>query len=284
MNIISIQSSVAYGHVGNSAAVFPLQRMGNEVWPINTVQFSNHTGYGAWRGDIFSAEHILDVVHGIEDRGVLPQCDAVLSGYLGGAATGSAILAIAERVRAANPEALYCCDPVMGDVGRGVFVHADIPELISSRIVPAADIMTPNHFELELLTGKTIHTMDDAIAAANALRARGPSIVVLTSLMRKDRPKRSIETMAVTPQGAWVVRTPLLTIDPPASGTGDVIAALFLGRYLQSHDPAAALSDATSALYGILHLTMMGKHRELQLIAAQQEIITPTYHFSAESV
>ncbi len=284
MNIISIQSSVALGHAGNSAAVFPLQRMGNEVWPIYTVQFSNHTGYGAWRGEVFSADHIRDVALGIEERGAFPLCDAVLSGYLGDASTGEAILAIAERVRTANPKAVYCCDPVMGDVGRGVYVRPGIPEFIAARVIPAADIMTPNHFELELLTGQTIRTLDEAVVAANTLRAKGPSIVMLTSLLREDRPENTVETMVVSPQGAWVVRTPYLPMDPPVTGTGDVIAALFLGRFLKSHDPAASVSFAVSALYGMLSVTAEGNHRELQLVSAQDEIITPTYHFSAESV
>ncbi len=284
MNIISIQSSVALGHAGNSAAVFPLQRLGNEVWPIYTVQFSNHTGYGVWRGEVFSADHIRDVALGIEERGAFPQCDAVLSGYLGDASTGEVILSVAERVRAANPKALYCCDPVMGDVGRGVYVRPGIPEFIAAKVVPVADIMTPNHFELELLTGMTVRTLSDAIVAANALRAKGPSIVIVTSLLCEKRPEGTVETLAVTPQGAWTVRTPFLNIAPPVTGTGDVIAALFLGRFLQSKDPAIALSGAVSALYGMLCVTAEGNHRELQLIKAQQEIITPTYHFSAESV
>ena len=148
MNILSIQSHVAYGHVGNAAAVFPLQRMGHEVWPIHTVQFSNHTGYGAWRGQVFDAGLIADCVLGLEERGALARCDGVLSGYMGSADTGVAILDAVARVRAAHPSALYCCDPVMGDVGRGMFVRPGIPEFLRDRVVPMADVATPNHFEL----------------------------------------------------------------------------------------------------------------------------------------
>ena len=170
MNILSIQSWVSYGHVGNASATFPLQRMGAEVWAINTVQFSNHTGYGSWTGEVFTGAQIGALVDGIAARGVLPRCDAVLSGYLGDPTVGEAILTAAVRVRAANPAALWCCDPVIGDVGRGVYVRPMIPEFLRDRAVPLADILTPNQFELEWLTGRTVTTLDSARAAVAALR------------------------------------------------------------------------------------------------------------------
>jgi len=153
MNILSIQSHVAYGHVGNSAAVFPLQRMGVEVWPVHTVQFSNHPGYGAWRGRTLSAATIRLVVQGIEERGVLGECDGVISGYLGSSDTGEAVLESVGRVKGANPAARYCCDPVIGDVAQGVFVRRGIPEFIKERMLPIADVVTPNQFELEHIPG-----------------------------------------------------------------------------------------------------------------------------------
>src|SRR5256885_6628078 len=154
MNILSIQSHVAFGHGGNAAATFPLQRIGIEVWPSHTVQFSNHSGYGAWAGRVFEARLITELVDGIAQRGVLGQCDGVLSGYMGSAETGAAILDAVARVKAANPRASYCCDPVIGDVGRGVFVRPGVPEFMRDHAVPAADIVTPNQFELDHLTGR----------------------------------------------------------------------------------------------------------------------------------
>ena len=136
MKILSIQSSVAYGHVGNSAAVFPLQRLGHEVWPVLTVHFSNHTGYGAWRGPLLDPADVREVIAGIGDRGVLGECDAVLSGYQGDPAVGAVILDAVATVKAANPAAVYCCDPVMGDVGRGMFVRPGIPEFMRDTVVP----------------------------------------------------------------------------------------------------------------------------------------------------
>src|SRR5947207_162471 len=169
MNILSIQSHVAYGHVGNSAAVFPLQRLGCEAWPIHTVQFSNHPGYGASRGRIFDAAMINEVIDGIAERGVLGRCDGVLSGYVGAIDIGAAILDAVARVKAANPAARYCCDPVIGDIGRGVYVRADVPEFMRECALPAADIVTPNQFELDLLSGTATATLAGALSAVEGL-------------------------------------------------------------------------------------------------------------------
>lgn len=287
-NILSIQSWVSYGHVGNAAAVFPLQRLGFEVWAIHTVQFSNHTGYGAWTGAVFPPEQVAELLTGIEARGVLPECAAVLSGYLGSEGTVGAVVEAVRRVRSANPEALYCCDPVMGDVGRGVFVRPELPDLIRTQAVPEADIITPNQFELELLTGRAVESLEDALAAARKLRGQlrdgGPRLVVVTSLVREDAPRDVIETLAVTGEGAWLCRTPLLPLDPPRNGTGDALAALFLGHYLQSGDAGEALSLSMSALYGVLALTHRLGTREIQLVAAQDEYARPSQVFGAARV
>ncbi|MCD0171598.1 pyridoxal kinase PdxY [Deinococcus sp. 23YEL01] len=287
-NILSIQSWVSFGHVGNAAAVFPLQRLGFEVWAIHTVQFSNHTGYGAWTGAVFPPEAVADLIDGIEARGVLPECGAVLSGYMGSEGTVAAVVDAVRRVRTANPESLYACDPVMGDVGRGVFVRPELPDLIAAQAIPEADIVTPNQFELELLTGVTVDTLEHALEAARALRERmragGPRVVLLTSLVRSGAPENSIETLAVTDDGAWLCRTPLLPLDPPRNGTGDAIAALFLGHYLKSGQAAQALSLSMSALFGLLSRTHAAGTREIQLVAAQDEFVKPARLFEAQQV
>src|SRR3954466_15490412 len=161
--ILSLQSSVAYGHVGNSAAVSPRQRLGHEVWPVLTVHFSNHTGYGAWRGPLLAPTDVAEVIAGIADRGVLGSADAVLSGYQGDPAMGAVILDAVDRVKAANPDAVYCCDPVMGDVGRGLFVGDDVAQYMRDVILPRADIITPNHFELDLLAGRTTASLTEVL-------------------------------------------------------------------------------------------------------------------------
>lgn len=280
MNILSIQSHVAYGHVGNASAAFPLQRLGHEVWTVNTVQFSNHTGYGAWRGPVFPPETIREVVAGVEERGVMGTCDGVLSGYMGEAAIGEAILDAAARVKAANPSALYCCDPVIGDVGRGVFVRPGVPEFMRDRAVPASDVATPNQFELALLTGREIATLADAKAAIEALRATGPKVLLLTSLQIDETPEDSIEMLAVDGEGAWRLRTPLLPIS--VNGAGDATAALFFAHLLETRSAAEALKKAASSIYGVLKATAEAGSREILTVAAQEEFVAPSRVFEPE--
>jgi pyridoxine kinase len=282
MTILSIQSSVAYGHVGNSAAVFPLQRIGVEVWPVNTVHFSNHTGYGAWRGMVFPAETVADVVQGIEERGVLPECDGVLSGYMGDASLGEVILDAFARVKQANPEAVYCCDPVMGDVGRGFFVRPGIPEFMRDRAVPAATLITPNQFELEYLANRQASTMESALASVDQVMAGGPRVVLVTSLRRRDAGNDRIEMLAVDANGAFVVETPLLPVS--VNGAGDMTAALFFAHWRQSESIQIALELTTAAVFAVLEATADAEAREIQLISAQELIANPVRRFSAVQV
>ena len=281
MNILSIQSWVAYGHVGNASAIFPLQRLGAEVWGVHTVQFSNHTGYGAWRGQVFEAALVRDCVQGIAERGVLPRCDAVLSGYMGDPAIGEAILDAVGQVKAANPDALYCCDPVIGDIGRGVFVRPGIPEFMRDRALRLADIATPNRFELEWLTGLSVRDLDGAKAAMAALQAMGPRCVLLTSC---DVGGAAGEIAMLAAEGGRVFRvaTPLLPVN--VNGAGDAIAALFLFHRRRSGDAATALSAAASSVFGLLRRTLEAGSREILTVAAQEEFVAPSRVFAAEAV
>lgn len=284
MSILSIQSHVAFGHVGNAAAVLPLQLMGHEVWPIHTVQFSNHTGYGDWTGQVFDAAIIGELLRGIAARGVLPSCRAVLSGYMGSAATIREVAEAVATVRAANPAAIYCCDPVMGDVGRGVFVQPGIPDLMIGTAVPLADIVTPNQFELEMITGHRIGSLAEAIAAARAVIALGPKVVVVTSLVTPEAPADEIRVLAVTPEAAWTVTTPLLDFPVPLNGAGDALAALFLGHTLTGKDVPAALSATVSGLFQLFTETHAAGTRELQLVATGARMLAPARVFSAAPV
>ena len=280
MNLLSIQSHVAYGHVGNAAAVFALQRLGIEVWPIHTVQFSNHTGYGSWRGRAFDAGMIRELMQGIGERGVLGQCDGVLSGYLGSADIGTAVLDAVQQVKRANPRARYCCDPVIGDVGRNVFVQPGVAEFMRAHAVPAADIVTPNHFELDHLTGRTTASLADALAAVEMLRALGPRIVLVTSLMTSETPADAIDLLACDDAGRYRLRTPKLPI--AVNGAGDAIAALFFAHCLSSGSAADALSRAASAVFGVLKRTAEAGAREILLIDAQDELVNPSRIFVCE--
>ena len=282
MNLLSIQSHVAYGHVGNSAAVFPLQRLGVEVWPIDTVQFSNHTGYGKWQGRVFDAGLIRDMGGGIEQRGVLGECDGVLSGYMGGADIGAAILDAVATVRRANPAARYCCDPVIGDVGRGIFVREGIPQFMKEKAVPAADIITPNQFELDYLAGCESRTLADALAAVKAVHGLGPRAVLVTSLHVDDTPEGAIDLLASDETGRFRLRTPKLNL--VVNGAGDAIAALFFAHYLRVGKINEALSKAASAIFGVLMKTAEVGAPEIQIVAAQQEIVEPSRVFEAQEL
>ncbi len=280
--ILSIQSSVAYGHVGNSAATFPLMRLGVEVWPVLTVHFSNHTGYGAWRGPLLSAEDVAAVIMGVDERGVLPRVDAVLSGYQGAETVGAAILDAVDLVRTRNPKSIYCCDPVMGDVGRGFFVRPGIPEFMRDRVVPNAQIVTPNHFELDFLTGRQTGTLDEVLAAVDALRALGPSVVLVTSVVVAGSDEDELTMVLVTDAGAWQVTTPRL--ERTFTGSGDLTAALFLANFLESPDPALALGKTANAVYSVLKATTDSGSAELLLVGAQEELVAPTYTFGVTRI
>ena len=282
MNILSIQSAVAYGHVGNSAAVFPLQRIGVEVLPVYTVTFSNHTGYGAWRGPMISPDDVRDVITGIEERGVLGEIDVVLSGYQGGEGIADVILDAVARVKAANPNAVYACDPVMGNAKSGCFVAPAIPELLRDRVVPAADIITPNQFELGYLTRTEPADLASTLASVDAARAIGPRTVLVTSVERPDRPEGTIEMLAVDDAGAWIVQTPLLPLK--ANGSGDVTAALFTAHYRETGSAAEALARTTSSVWDLLRLTHESGRRELQLVEAQEFYAHPRMQFEVTQV
>ncbi len=282
MAILSIQSHVAYGHVGNAAAVFLLQRLGFEVWPVMTVQLSNHRGYESSRGRAFPAEEIREVIRGIAERGVLADCEAVLSGYLGDPAVGEVILEALAEVRAANPEALFCCDPVMGDLGRGLYVDEAVPRFFRDRALPAADIMTPNLFELSQLTGQRIESLEDTLAAARNLQQGGPKTVLVTSLRHPESAYDEIGMLAVTADAAFRVATPRLPLDPAPNGAGDSVAALFLAHLLKDCTVEDALANAAAGIFAILSTTEAAESRELRLIDAQAALLAPKVTFEVE--
>lgn len=272
--VLSIQSHVAMGHVGNAAAVFPLQRLGFEVIPINTVQFSNHTGYGDWEGQIFDPSHIIDLFNGLARRGVFDKIDAVLTGYLGTPELGDAIL---DMIKTRLPtHALWLCDPVMGDVGRGMFVKPGIPDFFKNAALPRADIITPNQFELEYLSGMTIKTLADAKAACHAVHAMGPKTILVTSLITHETCDGDIQMLASHHNGThYLVTTPRLPLLIAPNGAGDFTSAIFLARHLMGDDLKTALSMTAGAVFALFEETMHAGTRELALIQAQEKFSNP---------
>ncbi len=283
--VLSIQSHVAYGHVGNDAAMLPLQLLGMQPVAVHTVQFSNHTGYGEFKGQVFTPAHIGDVLDGLRARGVLARCQAVLSGYLGDAGVGEAILSAVQEIRAARPALHYLCDPVMGDVGRGVFVRPGIPEFLRRRALAQASIVTPNQYEFELLLGGApLASVDEAIAAARGLLGAapgtGPALIVVTSLRTPDLPEDRLGTLAVTADAAWLVQTPFIDLQPLPNGMGDVFSAVLLGHLLRGAATPDAVSGAVSSLYALVSRTTPGQ-RDLPLVACREQITAPSERFAA---
>ena len=288
-NILSIQSAVAYGHVGNSAAVFPLQRIGHEVWPVYTVNFSNHTGYGAWEGPMIPAEQVRKIIQGIEDRGALARVDTVLSGYQGGDDIADVIVDTVARVKELNPNALYACDPVMGNAKSGCFVSDNIPPLLRDKVVPVADIITPNQFELGYLTGKEATDLDSTLDAVEAAREMGPDTVLVTSVTRPDQPEDTIEMLVVDSHGRWLVQTPRLAFK--RNGSGDVACALFTGHYIEAiggADASTAAKDAlaktASSVFDLIENTHNAGAPELLLVESQEAYANPRMQFEVTEI
>lgn len=281
-NILSMQSHVAYGYVGNRAAVFPLQRLGHEVIAVNTVEFSNHTGYGEWTGDIMSLDHIERIFEGLEKRGVLKQCDAVLTGYLGAPELGHTLLKWLHRMKQSNPNLIYCCDPVMGDVGRGVFVREGVPAFFKEYAQAAATLMTPNQFELQLLTGIEVNTLYHAKQATRLLHNQGVSLVLLTSLMRTDGRSDEIEMLLSSKdQGCLLISTPKLQMPMPINGSGDATAAIFLAHYLETQNLKRSLEQTTNSIFALFDATLQQGRRELDLVGGQAAWVDPMRTFDA---
>ena len=280
MTVISIQSQVAFGHVGNSAAVFPMQMHGIDVIAVPTTLLSNRPGYPTIRGRVLDAPLVADLLLGIEERGALDTCQMILSGYLGSSEIAAVVADFVARARARHPHLIYCCDPVLGDRDRGLFVRAGIPPLVRDLLCPLADIITPNHFEFEFLCGAKVTTIDQVIAQARILR--GPSTVVVTSAELADTPDDEIETLAVERSRAWRVRTPKLPISP--NGTGDLFAALFASARVLGSDTPDALAHAASAIFAVLERTATTGTEEMRIVESGELLVHPKRRFDAVAV
>lgn len=288
--ILSIQSHVAYGYVGNRAAVITLQSLGHEPIAVHTVQLSNHTGYGDFKGDFFTKDHIASVLDGIQSRGLFPQIDAILTGYLGDPDLGDLVLETVAQIRNSkdskdnkdntSPGTPYICDPVMGDVGRGFFVKDALPPFFKDKALKTADIITPNQFELSYLSDIDIKTRQDAIKACQNVHDYGVNLILLTSLEVEDTDPETIQMMLSTKDGArHIITTPKLHFDVPLNGSGDTTAALFAGYLLNGYSPKEALSKTACSIYAVFEETQRLHRRELALIQTQKSFMTPDERF-----
>ncbi|HRJ68379.1 MAG TPA: pyridoxal kinase [Beijerinckiaceae bacterium] len=264
--VLSIQSHVADGHVGNAAAVLPMQRLGIEVLPVHTLQLSNHPGHGAFRGRVFEASHVAEVLEGLEAHGSLASCDAVLTGYLGSAAIAEVVRDVVARARSLNPSLVYVCDPVIGDAHKGVYVRPDLADAIRDRLVPLADFLLPNQFELQFLTGIDICDAASLRAAAERLTG-GVRSAVVTSVTHGGIAAPCVATALFDARGTEVIET--RRIDRQFSGAGDCFAALFTAYRLVTGDNRAAHWQAATAMASLLSKTERLGRDELALVEGQ---------------
>lgn len=281
-NVLSIQSHVVFGHAGNSAAVFPMRRVGVEVWPLNAVQFSNHTQYAeGWKGVVFPPDHLAEIAEGMAAIHMLPRCDAVLTGYIGSAPQGNVILDIVKKVKAANPDAVFFCDPVMGHPVKGCKVAPGVAEFHRDASVLAADMMSPNILELGKLVGREIDTVEQALAAARELCAKGPRLVLVKHLSYAASNPGAFEMILATPKGAWHISRPLIEFDRQPVGVGDLTSGLLLASLLKGMDEKAAFEFTAAAVYEVMLATKAANEFELQLVAAQDKMANPEHRFAA---
>lgn len=263
MNVLSIQSEVVYGHVGNRAARFALERLGHAAWTIPTILLSSHAGYARVEGEVTNSDLLRRLIDGLDGNGWLRACDAVLSGYLGHADQAEVVADTVRRVKAANPRALYCFDPVFGD-GDRAYAKPGVADAMARTLLPLADIVTPNIYELSSLASTAIKNPKDAFAAAKRL-AR--PIVVVTSVPAGDR----IGALTVEGEEIWLATTPRLEAAP--HGAGDLFAALFLAAKFSGQALPDALARATASVFHILSASAGSK--EMSLPAEQDAMVNP---------
>ncbi|MDB6369262.1 pyridoxal kinase PdxY [Photorhabdus bodei] len=281
-NILSIQSHVVFGHAGNSAAEFPMRRMGVNVWPLNTVQFSNHTQYAQWKGCVMPANHLTEIVQGIEEIEQLKSCHAVLSGYIGSAEQGGHIIDIVKRAKAVNPDAWYFCDPVMGHPEKGCIVVPGVAEFLCKDALPVSDIIAPNLLELETLSMQKVTNVEQAVVAARTLCDKGPDIVLVKHLSRAGYQTDRFEMLLVTKEHSWHVSRPLVDFgERQPVGVGDLTSGLLLVNLLKGESLQTALEHVAAAVYEVMVTTKdMGEY-ELQIVAAQDRMVAPGHKFCA---
>ncbi|XP_077243942.1 pyridoxal kinase-like [Tasmannia lanceolata] len=289
--VLSIQSHTVQGYVGNKSAVFPLQLLGYDVDPINSVQFSNHTGYPTFRGQVLDGKQLWDLIEGLEANDLLYYTH-LLTGYIGSVSFLNTILQVVDKLRSVNPGLTYVCDPVLGDEGK-LYVPPELISVYRQKVVPIASMLTPNQFEVEQLTGFRITCEGDGLEACNVLHAAGPSKVVITSVNIEDNLLLIGSHQKTKGQPPEQFKIVIPKIPAYFTGTGDLVAALLLGwsnKYPDNLDKASEL--AVSSLQALLRRTVndyrtagfdpQSSSLEIRLIQSQDDIRNPQVTHKAE--
>ncbi|MEH0147278.1 pyridoxal kinase [Corynebacterium sp. Q4381] len=272
MNIVSLQSHVAYGHVGNSAAVFAMQRLGHEVWPVYTVNFSNHTEYPDWGGPVMTPVEVAGILDGFAFA--YPQVDVFVSGYLGSAELAEVVHNAVTRIKDANPNARYICDPVIGNAQIGSFVAPEIPDVFRERLIPLADAITPNQWELSLLTGQNLDS-----PAATAEAARNLKDTALVTSVAADKPG-ALGLLDITPESTYFTETPRLGGN--VVGAGDLATALYAA--LADQEPKERLTHLAGSMFDIVTEVRERDLPELPLVQCQNLLVEPRSRFDAKEL
>jgi pyridoxine kinase len=265
--VVSIQSQVAYGHVGNSAAALPMRACGVEVVEVPTTLLSNHPHYPTMRGRILDPELVADLLAGLVERGVHARAALILSGFLGHAGTAAAVADFVRTARTANPGLTYACDPVMGDADIGFFAAEPLRAAFAATLVPLADLILPNAFELAALAGRPVEAPEDVDPARRAL---GLPAVVATSVPVPGHPDR-LATVASTAEGATIVEVQRLPVRP--AGTGDLLAGLVAARLALGAPLPQAVARAVRGVAAALALTPDSPWAEMPVAAALSAIV-----------
>ncbi len=269
-NVLSIQPHVVFGHAGNSATVFPIQRLGVNVWPLHTMQVSNHMQYGRWAGSAIEASQILALVEGIGAIGMLRRCDAVLCGYLDSVAHLQAVVDIVRAVKATNPYAWFFCDPIINE-----HLTERNHEAALATIPEGADCVTPHHDALQKLAGRTLDTVDEAVLACRELIRRGPRIILVKQLLDRYSPADRVNLLVVTESEAWMAQHPRYPFARPPAGISELTNAVFVARRLRGDTLRAAFEHTVAAVHAVLKATYEAGRYELEITAAQNDIAHP---------
>lgn len=280
--IISIQSQVVHGHVGNSAAMFPMQHLGVQVAAVPTTLLSNHPHYPTMRGRVLDADLLDDLLVGVEERGLVDTCAILLTGFLGSAENGLVVARFVERAKARNPALRYCCDPVMGDADLGFFVDEPLREVFRERLVPLADIITPNQFEFEHLVGFAAEDSRALRRGVDMLSTRRARTVVVTGFGLGEASAARVDTFAFHRGAAWKVSTPRLACRP--AGTGDLLTALFVSSLVSGATVPVALETAVSGTFAVLLDMASANLLELPIVESRDELDRRKRRFAAVEV
>lgn len=277
--ILTIQSHVVYGHAGNAAAVFPMQRLGHEVSVLNLLQFSNHTGHGTWGGGAISANELRDIFKGLKAVGALNTLNCILSGYIRDLEQAQAIYDFVCEVKTDYPHVMYCCDPVMGDERPGMYVKPEVAAFLQSHLVPLADWITPNHFELSHLVDKPLTSVQDAMTACAELFDSNKQGILATSIAHHSS---MTGLLLMTKAGTYHCETPKYELIRTVHGTGDVTAATFLSHLFNGDAPVDAMEKTANTMHDMTLFSFQNGLRELGIIACQELIRYPNRKFKSQ--